>query len=167
MTLTKLQRLLLINQFKILERLYPDEADYYESLRIALKNGYSRNYDDLFQWINNDLPYDECNEVFEILCMYSHINLSYRNLEDKSNIDASNIKFPGFDGNNEGKQLCYAKYLMDKLGKFDELHDSNEHPAYNSHTQMLGKYRQMLTEWNSCQDKYRLTADEITNILNA
>jgi uncharacterized protein YfbU (UPF0304 family) len=167
MTLTKLQRLILINQFRILEKLYPDEADHYKNLRIALEKGYSSHYDDLVQWIDDDLPDDECHEVFEILRMYRYINFSYKNLEDKSNIDASNIKFPGFDGNNEGKQLCYAKYLMHDLDNFKELHDSGDYPDYNSHTRMLDKYRRMLAEWNSSQNKLQLTAEEIRNILNA
>lgn len=38
--MSEIERLTLVNQFLILEKLYPEEADYYEKNRIALQQGY-------------------------------------------------------------------------------------------------------------------------------
>lgn len=39
MKLSKLERLILANQFKILEALYPDDAESYENNRKAIEEG--------------------------------------------------------------------------------------------------------------------------------
>ena len=44
---TRVERLLLANQYKILERLDPDEADYYTRHRIALERGYEGDYEEV------------------------------------------------------------------------------------------------------------------------
>jgi len=43
---------LLINQYKILERLCPGEAEHYAQLRTALERGYALEYSDLFEDMN-------------------------------------------------------------------------------------------------------------------
>ncbi|MFA0674070.1 YfbU family protein, partial [Vibrio sp. 10N.222.51.A6] len=40
MKLDKKERLALVNQFLILEKLYPEEADYYAQHRQAISEGY-------------------------------------------------------------------------------------------------------------------------------
>ncbi|WP_019677381.1 YfbU family protein [Arsukibacterium perlucidum] len=56
----KLKRYELINQLLILEKLYPEEADYYAKNRKALENGYELHYSWLTENISDGLSEEEC-----------------------------------------------------------------------------------------------------------
>lgn len=45
MKLTKVERLILSNQYSILEKLYPEEAEHYHLQKKIVENGYSLHYD--------------------------------------------------------------------------------------------------------------------------
>lgn len=46
MNLSREQRWMLANQYRILEKLYPEEADHYERAREVLERGFTLNFDD-------------------------------------------------------------------------------------------------------------------------
>jgi uncharacterized protein len=166
--LTKYERLNLINQYKILEKLYPDESKDYEVLRKALEEGYVYNYYDSFHWMEDELSEAECREVIEILNMYRDLKFSYGNLLDKEEIEESKLIFRGFDGNYETKQYVYAQYYLFDLDKYLELRQYSKFHDFNTHTEMLGKYRRMLSIWNALNNKCNeLTAGEIKKIIKA
>ena len=169
MDLTKKERLFLANQYKILEKLYPDEADYYEECRIAIEEGYKLHYDWAAEFIRDELSEKDCREVLNILEMFSTIVSSYRKLEDNTEIDESLICFPGFDGNKEEevKRMSYVKYFIHTLKRYDELKHPGEYPDYNTHWPMLEIYRKMLKKWNSFgEDKSHLAKEQIIELLN-
>lgn len=166
MRLSTTERLILINQLKILEKLYPEEADSYAVNRKALEEGYVLHYEWIFEWLFDEMSEDECREVIDILDMYSSLLFSYQKLLDKDGIEESDIEFRGFDGNTETKQLSYATYFMHDLDRFNELHDNSPYPNYNSHCPMLGKYRLMIQVWKS-KSKNDLTKEDILEILGS
>jgi uncharacterized protein len=102
MKLTKVERLLLVNQFLILESLYPDDAKHYSMQRQALEEGYTRQYDQLFKGIHDDeLSEEQCKQVVDILDMYRAITTTAKDLPTDSRLrDDYNLKFRGFDGND-------------------------------------------------------------------
>ena len=168
MELDKKERLILSNQLKILEKLYPDEADYYAQHRKALEEGYALHYSWLFENIYDEMSVEECKEVLDFLDMYRAITFSYQKLEDKGELEShSYLKFSGFDGNNETKQMAYAQYFMIDLDRYQELRYDQPSPDLNSHMQMLPKYRNMLKKWKNCKDKNYLSKDDIELILSA
>lgn len=167
MKLTRKERLFLSNQLKILEKTYPDEAEYYAKHRKAIEMGYSLHYDGVAEHLYNEMSEEECREVINILDMYRALTFSYKNLEDKSGIEERRIEFPGFDGNNETDQMAYTEYFINDLNRFDELRDNSEFPDYNSHCPMLDKYRKMLKSWEESSNKHNLTKSEIIRILEA
>lgn len=67
------------------------------------------------------MPKEASKEVIDILSMFSALTFSYRNLSDKTGIEEWKITFNGFDGNNEGDYLAYAKFFMHELDRFEEL----------------------------------------------
>src|SRR5688572_15542499 len=102
MDLSRTERLILANQYRILEALFPADADYYRDKRTALEHGFEYHYDEVAGDILSDtLSAERCNEVIEILQMYRSLTYAYRALEDKSGIEPRAIDFPGFDGNHE------------------------------------------------------------------
>ena len=54
-TLTLKERLLLANQYLILEKLYPDEAEHYAELRKVVERGYALEYIDLVEQFSEEL----------------------------------------------------------------------------------------------------------------
>jgi uncharacterized protein len=157
--LTKFQRLVLVNQFLILEKLYPERANDYEITREALQAGYPTWYDDDFSYLIFDgLTEKQCKDADDILCMFWDMSNTYDSLEDKSGIDEKRVRFWGFDGNNETEYMGYADYVINKKSRYSGL------IAQNSHRPTLGTYRRMLMEWQKSENKYNLTKDDLIRI---
>ncbi|MGJ9383219.1 YfbU family protein [Salipaludibacillus sp. CF4.18] len=164
MKLTKLERLNLINQYQILEKLDPNEN--YSSFIKALQEGYEAHYSDLVEWLYDDFPKDKSDFVVDVLEMYRRIIFSYNALDDKGDLNESRIKFHGFDGNNESSYLGYASYFINDLGRYDEIRNNTEFRDLNSHRPMIDNYMRKLSVWKSSLDVDNLTLEEIQNILN-
>ncbi|MGG5870195.1 YfbU family protein [Pseudomonas peli] len=160
----KLKRYELINQLLILEKLYPEEADYYSRNRKALENGYELHYSWLTENINDGLSEEQCKEVLDILDMYRSITFSWQRLHDGEEIP-ENLKFRGFDGNNETELMGYVQYFIIELDRFEELKYGKEHPYFNSHHPTLEMYRRMLTIWKEYD--FDLTNEQIASIMEA
>jgi len=166
--LTKIQRLMLSNQFKILEGLYPEEKEYYEVRRKAIEEGYTLHYREAFEVLNEDeMTEKESQEVLDILNMYRSITFSYNKLENKTGIKEESIKFKGFDLNDseEAKRLMYTRYFIIELDRFRELTYGEKRRDFNSHWPMLNKYRKMLEVWESMDKRHQLTRAEIISLI--
>lgn len=84
MDLTRQQRWMLANQYLILEKLYPENADHYERARTVLENGFELSYDWYIPHIaERTMSEDACKEVIAILDMFSVLERSYRQLAEK------------------------------------------------------------------------------------
>jgi uncharacterized protein YfbU (UPF0304 family) len=136
-------RIILANQYRILELLDQDSAGHHSNLRKALEDGYTLHYKDLAGGFGTELGEEECREVISILQMYRALSSSYEHLTDKGEISPQQVEFPGFDGNDETKQFSYAGYLVDDLGNWREFQGRD----LNSHFAMLPRYRNMLGKW--------------------
>jgi uncharacterized protein YfbU (UPF0304 family) len=168
MELSKLERLNLINQFLILEKLYPEEADYYAKHRKAIQEGYKLHYRWIFEHLYDEMSEDECQEVLDILEMYRAFAWSYMGITGKKEVD-ERLKFEGFDGNNESNQHSYASYFIIELDRFQELLYGKEYSDFNSHMPTMDRYRRMLEVWKSfgTPKQMRLSMDQIEQILGA
>jgi len=163
MRLNRTERWILANQHRILEKLYPDEADSLSEMREALEKGYELHYPP--DYIYKDIvTEDECREVLDILEMFSVLKRDYEALskEDRDGIDEWRVKFAGFDGNYETKQMAYARYFcgLDD-GRYQELDRGDD---FNSHMPTLDRYRAMVGEWKGSANKYELTKEDIIRI---
>jgi len=165
--LTKVERLLIVNHLKILEKLYPEEAREYSKEREALEKGFTLQYRSVFDNLYEEMSEEACKEVLDILNMYRSITFSFKELPHSEGIDEKDLKFEGFDGNNETSQYSYVQYYILRLGCFEELRYDMKYPDYNSHSPRLPKYRRMLATWRKCEDSSRLTAAEIKKIIES
>lgn len=165
--LTRIERLLLSNQYRILEALYPDDAEYYENNRKAIDEGFELHYEDCFSALSDDImSEEECREVIDILSMYRAITFSNK---DEYGIPNYEIKFDGFDLNDdyECKRVLYARYFINDLDRFEELKYGKSYADCNSHSLRMNRYRNMLKVWNSLGNKYKeLSKEEILKIVN-
>ena len=163
MKLSKVERLLLANQYHIMSMLEKESADYHDRLREALVNGYESVYEDIFLPILDGLSVEECRFVQLAMALYGVMQRSHEELPDKAGIEERDIVFPGFDGNHETEYLAYARYVVEKERRFPYL--KLGWGGFNSHVPMIDRYRQQVEVWRSMDEKPELTAEDITTIL--
>lgn len=170
MELTLKERLILMNQYAILEKLDPENAKDYANKYKALDYGFTLNYAWLFENMSEEMSKDECEEVINILNMYRAITFSYFTIHNTKNISDDRYKFKGFDGNEESKYYSYCNYFIMDLGRFQELTYGYNYPDLNSHSPMLKKYRLMLNIWEGFGEidrRMNLDAAQIEALLEA
>lgn len=137
MKLTKVERLVLANQYLILSKLSPENAEEYNRVREALEYGYETAYQDAFAArLVDELSVDECMLVIHAMDMYQGIQVAYGRLEDKARIEEQSTLFPGFDGNHETAYMTYARFLVEKEQRFASLKLGSD--GFNSHMPMVG-----------------------------
>lgn len=165
--LTEKERLSYVLQLMILEKLDPMDETY-KNQRIALEEGFSYHYSDLKEtFLRRELSVEACKLVLNILDMYRGLIFS-ANLLKWENKDS--VKFPGFDSNHslEVKMYSYAEYFMDDLGRYIEIKELSC-GEYNSHREMLAKYKRMLEVWNDIpyNERFNMTEIQMNKTLNA
>lgn len=165
MELTKIERLNYINQFLILEKLYPESADTYRQSRIALEEGYSLHYEWIFQGICDDFPKSECQFVLDVLDMHRAMIYSNSSLSDDDKFAAEDIRFMGFDGNNEAEYLGYARYFIVTLERYDEIRNQFAYPDLNSHMYSIPRYKKMLEKWNSFGKSFGMSKAQLEELV--
>jgi uncharacterized protein YfbU (UPF0304 family) len=165
--LTKTERWILSNHYRILEVLYPKEAQDLARSRNAIEKGYEGEYDSISSRIyegSEALSLEECKEVWRILAMYSSLSVSYKALPDKTGIKANSIEFDGFDGNNETSQMTYTRYIYEG-GSYTNLSPGRDN--FNNHgSTTLDIYRRMLSAWEATDKSNHLSRDDIIRVLD-
>lgn len=142
--LTATERLLLVNQYRILASLEPENgsaSDYQNKVHI-LTRGYRGMYDQLFDELSEEHDESVTTEVHDILSMFRTIenSLAHLNDEQREQLDLSRLAFEGFDGNRD-PHYGEAKFMIEKLEYYEE-HQRSKLDAHSSAP--LHRYRQQL-----------------------
>ena len=153
MKLSRVERWMLSNQYRVLGLLDPKEAEGYAQLREALERGFEAEYESACEHVctdKNGLTEAECAEVRNIIVMFQQLKRTDGQLSqsDRDGVSHRAIKFLGFDGNHESTRLAYVRYL---LRKWEQPELGTGTDGLNSHCPMLETYRLMLVEWNRRQ----------------
>lgn len=160
------QRLILMNQYKILEKLYPEDAELYARYEEILNEGYTLHYNDLIEYMSKPMPEKEMEFVLDILDLYNTMHLAvYRSKNEK--YKGKTIYFPGFDGNHEYEYLNYARFFIFRLDRFQELQKKDTFESYNTHVRTLDTYKSMLEYWNESknENKFILTEQQLDELI--
>jgi len=160
--LTKVERLSLSNQYKILQVLNKDDehlAKHYERLADIFQRGYVVLYREAFGQIDDEFALSASDKVLEILEMHRAMLWSLGETPDPK--DVEKVKFRGFDANGESEYLSFAKFFISDGETYRELH------IFNSHMPTLPRYQKMLDEWTRMGKNPRLTKPQIESILEA
>lgn len=133
-------------------------------------------YPGLFEDRNDD-P-EGVKYVADVLEMWSFLEDSFKDLDEagrKAFADASghsgkDVKFPGFDGNNEHRYLQIARILVDDLDRWSEFSGR----IVNSHMTTTDGYRRMLVIFDEIRtrkidnnDYGFLGAEDLAEVLSA
>lgn len=167
--LTDYQRLVLLNQYKILRDLAlsrgeTEEAEKYDELATIISEGYVGEYGGLFEELSEEFPKSESELVWNTLNMYRAIYDSYHKLKNPQ-ISESDIRFDGFDGNEEIRYYCLCKYILFTLKRYSEQTE-NGRVDFNSHSRRCNRYREMLAKWISLGKSYNLSEEDIKYIID-
>ncbi|KFA96024.1 MULTISPECIES: YfbU family protein [Vibrio] len=166
MEMTNAQRLILSNQYYLMAKLTPENAEKYKRLQTIVERGYELQ----MREINKEygcLVEDECREVIDIMEMYHAMQESNKMLsdEERDDVDQRRLQFLGFDIATEAQLVNYVRFLIDSEGLYPQFDKGDHH--FNSHVPMLEKYRRMLVTWRNCPRQYHLSAAEFRQIFNA
>lgn len=167
--ISKKDRLILYNQFKILNELC--EGEDYKRLMKIVEYGYALHYDELLPYLNEDeFPAEDSRFVIDVLDMYSAIYSAWSREKaglQEMGVEESDVIFPGFDGNNETSYLAYCEFFIEDLDRFQDI-KKLKNGEYNSHMEMNPKYKKMVAKWKfiPTEDRYKLTASQVSNLVN-
>lgn len=157
MELTKAERLILMNQYSILEllsRAFPEhcsegntinhDPEFYKRASEVMRDGYQLLINTVSHVQDSHLTYEHQKEILDIMTMHEVIQASFNRLEDKDGLTPEDVEFDGFDGNADESGFAYA------FCKFHENHKPFEsiNPLKNSHMPTMGIYRRMLVKYN-------------------
>lgn len=168
MKLTKKERVILINQYKLLSVLHKDNEAHYRELIGILENGYEVFYTMIDEWLSDNMPVCEGKFALDILDLYRAIENLKRSSKSAELANHNYSYFRGFDGNHETEYMGFCRFIIDEQGKFQEQQPyflKNDH--LNSHMPMIDKYKRMLEVSKSIPDIWRMTVEDALRIMNA
>ena len=149
MELSDAERLILINQYRILAILDPKEKDYYEQGCEAMEEGYSQLYEEFLPHLEKPLLDEAYHLVWDILDVYRSIDLYKRSHPDDTEVATHrHATFVGFDGNNETEYLALTRFIIKDMGRYDEQASLGA-DDFNSHWPMIQQYQDMVEIWKS------------------
>lgn len=171
MELSKLERYFLSNQLRILETLYPTEADEFAVQREAIEQGYSFIYEMGMDHIldgDDAMTPDESKEVWESMDMFLSIDRTIQDLGLEELHNEHFTRFRGYDGNNESKFMGFAAFTIERLGRFTHL-PLKEEIYFNSHMPTRQIYGKMLTEWRKIgyEHRFPMRKEDLMKVLAA
>ncbi|MDD4050955.1 MAG: YfbU family protein [candidate division Zixibacteria bacterium] len=159
-------RLFLSNQYRILEAICPDEAFNFKRLRTIVENGYELHYDALNSMISESrLTVEDCQEIMDILDMYRSLKFCFDKLKDKEGVSEEDIRFQGFDANEETNRFFYTRFLVLQERRWQEILEGRPGLELNSHRPIIELYQRMLAEWNKIGKRFDLSLQDIRQIL--
>lgn len=171
MKLTRIERYTLSNQLRIMESMFPNEANDLSVQREIFEKGYEFLYDQGMQHIYPDdetMKAADCKEVWDTMDMFDGIDRSLPVLT-KEEIDAALFtKFSGYDGNNEGGFMFFAEFTVERLRRFTYL--KLDKPGYwNSHFPIRQVYQRMLAVWEKfpVKERFNMSRDQLLSVLDA
>ena len=160
MKLTDQERIILINQNRILALLDKTNADQYRKVITVLEKGLEAEYEGMY--LEDPMSEADCKEVLDILAMFNALHYSYDSLEDKSGIEEAAVKFVGFDGQNEGRQLGYARYLIEQDNRYTHPVEGED---LDSHCPVIDDYREMLERYKALGEPHLLTREQLLEVI--
>ena len=166
MNMNHAQRLILSNQYEILQKLNPEKAVHYQRCQTIIERGYCLQLLELEKEFGH-LDEATCHEVIDTLEMYHAMQVSYANLPqtETAELAASRLDYIGYSRSHEKELADYVCFLLDVEGRFPELGKCCS--SLTSEIGMRDKYQRMLATWRDCPRHYKLSIQEIRKILNA
>jgi uncharacterized protein YfbU (UPF0304 family) len=164
--MTTENRLLLVNQYRILAILDKDNASSHQINADILEEGHIGLYSSITDSLSNGSTAEVGEEVHQILTMFRVIDNSLASLDagERQQLDSKSLEFEGFDANEPEGHYSFARFIMSRLGLYQEHNplDLNSHSGLS-----LPGYRAMLRIYKSFSNRSYLTAEQLQQLANA
>lgn len=159
MKFSDFERLTLAVQYRVLDKVDPGQG--WSTLVEVLEHGYEGEYSRITDWLYPGLPADECRFVIDILAVYDALQRPY--VENNKEVP-SDLKFPGFDGNNESHLLGYFRFVLaqERFVYVKRMFDDG-----NSHGPFSAGYRRMVSAWERLDKPPFLADPDATTVIEA
>ena len=162
MELDRKERLFLHNQYRILDKLYPNQG--FDRDADIVRDSYEGEYGRLAAHIyDQGLSVEECTFVRDVMSMYRCLRWAYEALsaEDRVAIPAQTIAFRGFDREHATMLMAYARFLAGDGHSYPFIEEGSD--GLNIDPPTVTRYRTMLDIWKlrHMETKERLTKDDI------
>ncbi|QFI53728.1 YfbU family protein [Aeromonas simiae] len=166
MNMSHTERLILSNQYEILSKLNPEQADVYQRAKTIIERGYCLQLLELEKSFGH-LERDTCQEVIDTLEMHHAMMVSFENLPttEQAEFTPARFKFNGYSRSQERELADYVCFLLEVDKRFPEVDCPCE--ELSSDIAMRDKYQRMLAAWRDCPRSYKLSIQELRKILNA
>ena len=158
--LSKVERIILANQFRILAALEPDSAIEHQNRADCLQSGYLEQAS-LERYVEDELAHDVHELVYDTLDMFQALKDAKRKILELKKIT---IKFPGFDEKKEAKYLAYSRHLIERDVRFS---DCAKDGPFATHSEMVETYEKMTKKWRSSSDRFDLDLEDVRRIAEA
>mgnify|MGYP002651650874 CR=1 FL=1 len=157
----KMERLLLANQYKMLNQLFPNQG--YDQIEESIRKGFY-DYDSLVEDIKNVVEKEYLKETEDALDLYNVLQRSVEILGSQSPVTEEKVLFPGYgvSGELESSLLDYAIFLR-KTGKWSFTKARRE--DLKSSSKMRAIYIKQVEIWKKLGKKTNLSAEDIQEIL--
>jgi len=162
MELTEAERLIIINQCKILEVLKPEESEYYQKAVVALESGFKPVYQDVLpSFSKKEISQHQAEFVYEVFNMFDAL---YRYEQTTGmTIFSPYAKFSGFDGH--GDLVGFARFNVEVLKRWTWLNVQE----FDAHMPIEQMYERILAVWveKPVSERYDLTMPDVDKIMKA
>jgi uncharacterized protein YfbU (UPF0304 family) len=171
MKLSRLERYFLSNQLRILEALYPEEAESFAVQREAVEQGYELAYTIGMDHIHDEtdsVSDEDSKEVWDTMDMFLSID---RTIEESGLQELHSkhfTRFAGYDGNSESKYMGFASFTVERLARFTHL-PLKEDGYFNSHMPTRPVYQRMLQVWRNIpyDKRFPMSKERLLQVLEA
>lgn len=142
------KRMVLANQYRILAMLDVDDQDYWRRAADMAVQGWP--IDDLPDvqiirgYQRDALTKEDQRFVLDALNVFELLQDGEKRGFQPRRENAS-LTFPGFDANNEGKLMSYARHAVENERRFESVRRSGD--GFNSHMPMVELYQRMISAW--------------------
>lgn len=131
----------------------------------------SWQYGDVLDFHDREVP-PAVKDVTNVLDMWNFIEEAYEELtpaekeelEERAAPFGKNVRFPGFDGNNETNYFSIVRFFVNKMGLFQRYAGRD----LNSHAPSMAKYLRMYEIFEPWRDNWPnrpLNVDELVELL--
>lgn len=124
-------------------------------------------YPGIFQESEDENP--QVRFVAKVLDMWERLEYQFNNfdpvekaeLEQKAGVFGRDVRFRGFDGNNETEEMSITSIFVEDLDRWSDFKGRN----FNSHMRVSDAYRRMLERFSDLPYDRDLTVDEVAEVL--
>jgi len=156
--LTEVERLVLVNQYRLLSALDKKESEYYDyaSKILILENGFEDHYHEIFGMLGDPPPATLCRDVANIMNLFDAIYESTKRKPPEP------LRFLGFDSNTENEALKYAEFLYKRGGfKFIPRPENSHAPVMRAYMRMVRRRK----EWK--EGSFLLSQEQLADLISA